>query len=226
MSSWLNYTQDLCVPLLSSVWTTKTIHKTHAWHVIRNEKKTANKTCSLAHTTLTERNPWQMCHVSYSQSNTTHVKYINVHSVCVCMCVCVQAHNENTPDVLHNTFSSCRDWLLLKLDKHDRMKLLLHPTRSTFFRCCAAKKLDDTLHQSSVVGYKCKTIQWLVLSQQVETPAYGQALLSSLVLVLYPVPIFNANTCSEGERACIISQTHSSTLHYPNAQVDFTGMTL
>ena len=49
-------------------------------------------------------------------------------------------------------------------------------SRSIFCRCWALATLDDTLHQSSVVDYMCKTIQWLVLSQQVETPAYGQAL--------------------------------------------------
>ena len=46
----------------------------------------------------------------------------------------------------------------------------------TFISCCAAAKLEDTLDHSSAVGYRCKAIQWLVLSQQVETPAYGQAL--------------------------------------------------
>ena len=30
---------------------------------------------------------------------------------------------------------------------------------STFLRCCAVAKLEDTLDQSSVVGYKCKAIQ-------------------------------------------------------------------
>ena len=82
--------------------------------------------------------------------------------MCACVFVCIQAHNanaENTPEVLHNTSSSCRDWLLLKLDRHNCMKSLSHPTRSTFFRCCAAKKLEATLHQSSVVDYKSKTIQ-------------------------------------------------------------------
>ena len=31
--------------------------------------------------------------------------------------------------------------------------------RFIFCRCCALATLDDTLHQSSVVGYMCKTIQ-------------------------------------------------------------------
>ena len=31
--------------------------------------------------------------------------------------------------------------------------------RSIFCRCCALATLDDTLYQSSVVGYMCKTIQ-------------------------------------------------------------------
>ena len=47
---------------------------------------------------------------------------------------------------------------------------------SAFFRCCAVADLEDTLDHSSVVGYKFKAIQRLLLSQQVETPAYGQAL--------------------------------------------------
>ena len=95
-------------------------------------------------------------------------------------CVCVHEHMVpmNSLDALHHTFSSSRDWLWLRLDRQDCRKLMSEsPSNSfTFFRCCAAAKLEDTLDHSSVVGYKCKAIQWLVLSQQVETPAYGQAL--------------------------------------------------
>ena len=104
-----------------------------------------------------------------------------------CFCVCVHlwvwvnvckcvAQPENTPDALHSTESACRDWLLLRLDRHDCRKLMSESvSRScTFCRCCAVATLESTLHHSSVVGCKCKTIQWLVLSQQVETPTYGQ----------------------------------------------------
>ena len=31
-------------------------------------------------------------------------------------------------------------------------------TSTTFFRCCAVAKLEDTSDHSSVVGYKCKAI--------------------------------------------------------------------
>ena len=81
-------------------------------------------------------------------------------------------------DNLQVTVNSCRYRLWLRLVKQDRRKLMSeHSSRSsTFLRCCAVAKLEDTLDQSSVVGYKCKAIQWLLLSQQVETPAYGQAL--------------------------------------------------
>ena len=76
------------------------------------------------------------------------------------MQVCA-AHPENTPDALQHTFSSCRDWLLLRLDRHDCRKLMSESlsSRSTFCRCCAVATLEATLHQSSVVSYKCRTIQ-------------------------------------------------------------------
>ena len=96
---------------------------------------------------------------------------------CVCVCknvhiqVCV-VHSENTPDASHNTYSSCRDWLLARHGKMDWRKLMsdspkcrsivmsdLPRRRYIFCRCCALATLDDTLHQSSVVGYMCKTIQ-------------------------------------------------------------------
>ena len=80
--------------------------------------------------------------------------------VCECMQVCV-AHRDNTPDGLHNTKSSCRDWLWLRLNRQGLRKLMSEcPNHSsTFFRCCAAAKLEDTMDHSSVVGYKCKAIQ-------------------------------------------------------------------
>ena len=82
----------------------------------------------------------------------------------VCMCECMQvcaAHPENTPDALHFTNSSCRDWLWLRLDRQSLRKLMSESPNcsSTSFRCCAVAKLEDTLDHSSVVGYKCKAIQ-------------------------------------------------------------------
>ena len=84
--------------------------------------------------------------------------------VCVCKNVHIQvcvAHPENTPDALHLTNSSCRDWLLVRHGKMDWRKFMsdMSRNRSIFCRCCALATLDDTLHQSSVVGYMCKTIQ-------------------------------------------------------------------
>ena len=84
--------------------------------------------------------------------------------VCVCMYECIQvcaAHLENTPDALHNTNSSCRDWLWLRLDRKGLKKLMSKSPkcRCTFFKCCAVAKLEDTLDHPSVVGYKCKAIQ-------------------------------------------------------------------
>ena len=85
-----------------------------------------------------------------------------------CLCVCKNVHvqvfvacPENTPDASHLTNSSCRDWLLVRLARHDWRMLMsdLSKRRSIFCRCCALATLDDTLHQSSVVGYMCKTIQ-------------------------------------------------------------------
>ena len=84
--------------------------------------------------------------------------------VCVCKNVHIQvcvAHPENTPDAPHNTTSSCRDCLLARHGKMDWRKLTSDSPRcrSIFCRCCALATLDDTLHQSSVMGYMCKTIQ-------------------------------------------------------------------
>ena len=90
--------------------------------------------------------------------------------VCVCVCVCLfvyaykhicNAHHENTPDGSYFTSSSHTDWLWLRLDRHDCRKLMSESSshRCTFCRCCAVATLEATLHQSSVVGYKCKTIQ-------------------------------------------------------------------
>ena len=97
--------------------------------------------------------------------------------VCVCKNVHIQvcaAHPDNTPDAPHHTSSSCRDWLLARHSKMDWRKLMLdlsrdgslHPLisklaryKSIFCKCCALATLDDTLDQSSVVGYMCKTIQ-------------------------------------------------------------------
>ena len=86
------------------------------------------------------------------------------HVVCVCVRDCMQvcaAHNENTPDASHNTNSSCRDWLWLRLDRQGLRKLTAESLNCscTFFTCCAVAKLEDTLDHSSVVGYKCKAIQ-------------------------------------------------------------------
>ena len=75
--------------------------------------------------------------------------------------VCV-AHPENTPDASHDTPSSCREWLLARhgnMDWRKSMSDLPSCSRFIFCRCCALATLDDTLHQSSVVGYMCKTIQ-------------------------------------------------------------------
>ena len=76
------------------------------------------------------------------------------------MQVCA-AHLENTPDALHLKNSSCRDWLWLRLDRKGLKKLTLNQFnfRWATSRCCAVAKLEDTLDHSSVVGYKCKTIQ-------------------------------------------------------------------
>ena len=102
----------------------------------------------------------------------THSLYRHVIGVvcssvwCLCVCknvhiqVCV-AHSENTPDASHLTSSSCRDWLLARHGNMDQRKLMLDQPRhrSIFCRCCALATPDNTLHQSSVVGYMCKTIQ-------------------------------------------------------------------
>ena len=84
--------------------------------------------------------------------------------VCVCKNVHIQvcvAHPENTPDASHATNSSCRDWLLVRHGKMDWRKSMSDSPRCRFIfcRCCALATLDDTLYQSSVVGYMCKTLQ-------------------------------------------------------------------
>ena len=75
--------------------------------------------------------------------------------LCASMCV---FGSENTPDALHLASSSCRDRLWLRLDRQDWRKLRSPQPRCIFFRWCAAAKLDDTLDQSSAVGYKWKEI--------------------------------------------------------------------
>ena len=119
-----------------------------------------------------------------THSLSRHVIGVVCSSVwCLCACknvhtqLCV-AHPENTPDASHVTASSCKDWLVARLGKMDWRSLMsdLPRDRFIFRRCCALATLDDTLNQSWVVSYMCKTIEWLVLSQQVETPAYGKGL--------------------------------------------------
>ena len=109
----------------------------------------------------------QLVKLHGTHSLCRHVIGVVCSSVwCLCACknvhiqVCV-AHPENTPDASHHTISSCRDWLLVRLARHDWRKLMSDSPscRFIFCRCCALATLDDTLHQSSVVGYMCKTIQ-------------------------------------------------------------------
>ena len=113
----------------------------------------------------------QLVKPAYTHSLCRHVigvvrMFKCVVFVCVCKNVHIQvcaAHSENTPDASHVTTSSCRDWLLARHGKMDWRKLSDSPKcpkcRSIFCRCCALATLDETLHQSSVVGYMCKTIQ-------------------------------------------------------------------
>ena len=69
--------------------------------------------------------------------------------------------NMDSLNELQVTDNSCRDWMWRRLDKQDCRKLMseLPSSSFTFLRCCAVAKLEDTLDQSSVVGYKCKAIQ-------------------------------------------------------------------
>ena len=62
---------------------------------------------------------------------------------------------------LQVTVNSCREQQWLRLDRQDRRKFMpeLSSHSSTFLRCCAVDKLEDTWDQSSVMGYKCKAIQ-------------------------------------------------------------------
>ena len=62
-------------------------------------------------------------------------------------------------DAWQVTVNSRRDRPWLRLVRQDRRKLMSTSTSSTFLRCCAVAKLEDTLDQSSVVGYKYKAIQ-------------------------------------------------------------------
>ena len=83
---------------------------------------------------------------------------------CVCQSLHIQecvAHPENTPDAPNVINSSCGDWLLVRHSKMDWRKLMSNSPSCKYIlcRCCALATLDDTLHQSSVVGYMCKTIQ-------------------------------------------------------------------
>ena len=67
--------------------------------------------------------------------------------------------NMHSLDSLQKTENSRRDRPWLRLVRQDRRKLMSTSISSTFLRCCAVAKLEDTLDQSSVVGYKCKAIQ-------------------------------------------------------------------
>ena len=67
--------------------------------------------------------------------------------------------NMHSLDSMQVTVNSCRDWMWLRLVRQDCRKLTSSSHSSTFLRCCALAKLEDTLDQSSVVGYKCKAIQ-------------------------------------------------------------------
>ena len=69
--------------------------------------------------------------------------------------------NMHSLDSLQKTESSRRDRPWLRLVRQDRRKLMSESlsASSNFLRCCAVAKLEDTLDQSSVVGYKCKAIQ-------------------------------------------------------------------
>ena len=67
--------------------------------------------------------------------------------------------NMHSLDSLQKTDNSCRDQLWLRLVRQDCRKLMSTSSSSTFLRCSAVAKLEDTLDQSSVVGYKCKAIQ-------------------------------------------------------------------
>ena len=67
--------------------------------------------------------------------------------------------NMHSLDSLQKTESSRRDRPWLRLVRQDRRKLMSTTISSTFSRCCAVAKLEDTLDQSSVVGYRCKAIQ-------------------------------------------------------------------
>ena len=134
-----------------------------SWYEDGNRRQTYKKTvrsmcdlCQLAKTACTHL----LCR---------HVIGVVCSSVwCLCVCknvhiqVCV-AHPENTPDASHHTNSSCRDWLLARHDKMDRRKSDLMSdsprNRPIFCSCCALATLDNNLHQSSVVGYMCRTLQ-------------------------------------------------------------------
>ena len=143
-----------------------------------------NKTCSLTHTTLeqltytahnTQRNPNSLNALHHTHaSQTEHHTFPMCVNACTVLSLCL-AHPENKPDASHITSSSCRDWLLARHGKTVWRKLMLDSlrfrsifcrlmsdlprSRYIFCRCCALATLDDTLHQSSVVGYMCKTIQ-------------------------------------------------------------------
>ena len=153
----------------------------------------------------------QLVKPACTHSLCRHVIGVVCSSVwCLCVCknvhihVCV-AHTENTPDASHHTTSSCRDWLLARHGKMDWRKLMSGQTmcRPIFCRCCALATLDDTLHRSSVVGYMCKTIQWLVLTQ-VETPAYGPALCEeSSTTVMSEISLSQDNKNTTGRPSCM-----------------------
>ena len=139
------------------------------WYEDGNRRQTYKKT-------VRSMCDWcQLVKTACTHSLCRHVTGVVCSSVW-CLCVCKK---EDTPDSLHHTTSSCRDWLLVRLARHDWRKLMSNlselsssckmdrmmymsdqaRSRSIFCRCCALATLDDTLHQSSVVGYMCKTIQ-------------------------------------------------------------------
>ena len=90
-----------------------------------------------------------------------------IHACTVCVNVHMSMHVFSKRIHTHcmhsqSTSNSCRDWLWLRLDRQDRRKLMAESNAAhspTFLSCCAVAKLEDTLDQSSAVGYKSKAIQ-------------------------------------------------------------------
>ena len=121
------------------------------WYEDSNRSQTYKKTvCSMC--------DWcQLVKTACTHSLCRHV----IGVVCSSMWFLCACKNEDTPDASHHTASSCRDWLLVRHGKMDWRKLMSDSSRSRSILCrsCALATLNDTLHQSSVVGYMCKTIQ-------------------------------------------------------------------